>query len=116
MVAAFRAIFATPGVQPPYHTSTTVPPLAALGQQAPEIKFQHLLPTGGLSFRSRDGQPWRPEKGEKFILGPSLGALGTFWWRFEDLKSDLKDAKFPSDDLWHGEDDGAKAPANEAGQ
>lgn len=94
----------------------TIPPLAAPGQPASEITVRHLLPTEGLSFRSREGQHWRPEKGEKFVVGPSLGALGTFWWRFGDLESDLKDAKFIADDWWDCEGEGEKAPASEAEQ
>ena len=81
----------------------TIPPATASDQPFSEITVSHLLPTDGLDFRSREGQPWSPGKGETFVVGPGLGALGTFWWRFGDLQGDLKDARFVADDWWDGE-------------
>ena len=94
----------------------TIPPAAASDQPVSEILVRHLLPTEGLNFRSREGQPWSPGKGEKFVVGPDLGALGTFWWRFGDLETDLKTAKFVADDWWNGEGGGKQALADEEGQ
>ena len=91
----------------------TIPPAAAASDQPlAETTVRHLLPTEGLDFRTRDGQPWRPSKGEKFVVGPALGALGTFWWRFGDLETDLKTAEFVADDWWNGEGGGEQAPAD----
>lgn len=95
---------------------TIPPPAAAASQPASETTVRHLLPTEGLSFRNREGQHLSPGKGETFVVGPSLGALGTFWWRFGDLESDLKDVKFVADDWWDVEGEGGKAPANDEGQ
>lgn len=41
----------------------------------------------------------RPEKGERFVIGPSAGALRTFWWRWGDLEG----KKFWGDDWFEGE-------------
>lgn len=94
----------------------TIPPAAAADQPVSKIVVRHLLPTESLNFRTREGQPWSPEKGEKFVVGPGLGALGTFWWRFGDLRTDLKEANNVADDWWNGEGGGEEAPADEEGQ
>jgi len=45
----------------------------------------------------------RPHKGEKFVIAPSEGALGTFWWRWGDMEGELKEKKFTSDEWYDGE-------------
>lgn len=95
----------------------TIPPAATSDQPVSEVTVRHLLPTKGLNFRTRAGQPWSPGKGEKFVVGPASGALGTFWWRFGDLERDLKTAKFIADDWWSGEGGVKRAAADyEEGQ
>ena len=44
----------------------------------------------------------RPENGESFVIGPSEGALGTFWWTWGDLKEDLLEKKFRADEWYRG--------------
>ena len=73
-----------------------------------DITVEHFLPREGLRFyRQGSGEgDAQPEKGEKFVIGPSANALGTFWWRWGDLNGDLADKKFRSDDWYDGENDG----------
>lgn len=37
------------------------------------------------------------------MIGPSAGALGTFWWRWGDLEGDLAGKKFRGDEWFEGE-------------
>lgn len=52
---------------------------------------QDHLPREGLRFFSKTGGDGEvgPNKGEKFVVEPSAGGLGTFWWRWGDLNGDL---------------------------
>lgn len=45
----------------------------------------------------------KPEEGEKWLIGPSEGGLGTFWWRRGDLEGDLKGKEFRNDGWFDGE-------------
>lgn len=42
----------------------------------------------------------KSEKGEKWLIGPTEGGLGTFWWRWGELEGDLKGKEFRNDE-WH---------------
>lgn len=68
-----------------------------------EVVVRHILPRDGLRFYYKTGGEARPEKGEKFVVGPSANALGTFWWRWGDLEGDLADKRF-SNEWWDGEE------------
>jgi hypothetical protein len=37
------------------------------------------------------------------VVGPSAGALGTFWWRWGSLEGDLKGKRFRADEWWDGD-------------
>ena len=80
----------------------TVPP------DGRDITVEHFLPREGLRFYRQGGgdEDAQPEKGERFVIGPSVNALGTFWWRWGDLNGDLADKKFLSDDWYEGKIDG----------
>ena len=73
-----------------------------------DITVEHFLPREGLRFYRQGGgdEDAQPEKGERFVIGPSVNALGTFWWRWGDLNGDLADKKFLSDDWYEGKIDG----------
>ena len=73
-----------------------------------EIVVEHFLPQEELRFYKQGGGEGdaQPERGERFVIGPSANALGTFWWRWGDLNGDLADKKFQSDDWFDGKDDG----------
>lgn len=73
-----------------------------------EIEVKHLLPRENLRFYKQGGDEGdaQPEKGERYVIGPNVNALGTFWWRWGDLNGDLADKKFQSDDWFDGKDDG----------
>ncbi len=45
----------------------------------------------------------KPLKGEKFLIAPREGALGTFWWRWGDLDGELGGKKFMSDEWFDGD-------------
>ena len=45
----------------------------------------------------------KPQKGEGWVIGPSEGGLGTFWWKFGDLEGDLRDREFKNDEWFDGE-------------
>ena len=72
------------------------------------ITVKHFLPRKALRFYRQGGGEGhaQPEKGERFVIGPSANALGTFWWRWGDLNGDLADKKFRSDDWYDGKNDG----------
>ncbi|KAL8767363.1 MAG: hypothetical protein Q9209_006126 [Squamulea sp. 1 TL-2023] len=76
----------------------TIPSL----ESGEEIVVEHRLPVEKLQFwKKRDDgyrDEVRPEKGEKWVVGPSEGALGTFWWRWGDLEGDLKEKQFWNDE------------------
>lgn len=81
-----------------------------------EVVVRHLLTREGLRFYYKnrdDGQrETKPEKSEKFLVGPSARSLGTFWWRWGDLEGDLKGKHFYSDEWWDGkggDEDGDRA-------
>lgn len=97
----------------------TIPP-AGQGKEKAEVVARHLLPRGNLRFYSKTGGEGelKPEKGEKFVVGPSAGSLGTFWWRWGDLSGDLADKKFRADEWWDGDggEDGGQALAGEGGE
>ena len=40
----------------------------------------------------------KPEKEEVWVIEPSEGGLGTFWWKFGDLKGNLRDKGFKNDE------------------
>ena len=74
-----------------------------------EVVVRHLLPRDSLEFWSKAGggrEDAKPEKGEKFVVGPSARGLGTFWWCWGDLSQDLVGKKFYSDNWWDEEDEG----------
>ena len=80
-------------------------PSAESGQ---EVVISHLLPLESFSFWNRagpDAGPVQPEKGEKFVICPSAGALGTFWWRWGDLDGDLAKKMFRADEWFDGENE-----------
>lgn len=72
---------------------------------------QHRLPVEKLQFWKRRDDGYRdevkPEKEEKWTIGPSEGGLGTFWWRWGDLEGDLKGKEFRNDE-WFDEEEGDK--------
>ena len=72
-----------------------------------ELVIRHLLPREGLNFISKTGEGGdvKPERGEKFVVGPSATGLGTFWWRWGDLRGDLAGKKFRADEWWGGDGD-----------
>lgn len=76
---------------------------------------KHLLPRAGLRFYSTtDGEAvMGPKKGEKFVVAPSAGGLGTFWWRWGDLAGDLAGKKFRADEWWDGDDGGEPEAVSE---
>ena len=80
----------------------TVPP------DGRELIIKHFLPRKVLRFYRKGGEEGdaQPEKGERFVIGPSANALGTFWWRWGDLNGDLANKKFRSDDWYDGKNDG----------
>ncbi|KAL8787518.1 MAG: hypothetical protein Q9213_002176 [Squamulea squamosa] len=83
-----------------------------------EAVVEHRLPVEKLQFwKKRDDgyrDEVRPEKGEKWVIGPSEGALGTFWWRWGDLEGDLKGKEFRNDEWFEGRtEDGAGKEATE---
>jgi hypothetical protein len=61
-----------------------------------KLRFWHLKDDG---YRDEV----RPHKGEKFVIVPSEGALGTLWWRWGDLDEELGGKKFMSDEWYDGE-------------
>lgn len=88
----------------------TLPPAShrSQGDDKAEVVIRHLLPREGLQFFSKTGgkEDVQPKKGEKFVIGPSAGGLGTFWWRWGDLSGDLAGKKFRADDWWDGKGEG----------
>jgi hypothetical protein len=88
----------------------TIPPVGQEneGKENPEVVVRHLLPRDDLRFYRTDGvqRDVKPEKGERFVIGPSPGGLGTFWWRWGDLRGDLAGKKFWADEWWNGGEDG----------
>lgn len=68
---------------------------------------QHRLPVEKLQFWQKRDDGYRdeakPERGEKWVVGPSEGGLGTFWWRWGDLEGDLKGKHFRNDEWFDGE-------------
>ena len=90
----------------------TVPPA---GQG--EVVVKHLLPRDDLRFwgKTGAGEEMKPEKGEKYVIGPSERGLGTFWWRWGDLKGDLAGKEFRADEWWEVRD-AEQALAGEGGE
>ncbi|KAL9630444.1 MAG: hypothetical protein Q9204_004719 [Flavoplaca sp. TL-2023a] len=72
-----------------------------------EVVVEHILPVEELQFWKKRDDGYRdevkPEKGEKWVIGPSEGALGTFWWVWGDLDGDLKEKQFRNDEWFEGE-------------
>ena len=87
----------------------TIPPAGQgkEGEEKREVVVRHLLPRDDLRFYRTDGVQGdvRPEKGERFVVGPSPAALGTFWWRWGDLRGDLAGKRFQADEWWDGGED-----------
>lgn len=81
----------------------TIPP-ASSGQ---EVVVEHSLQLNKLQFwqSKNDGyrDEVRPHKGERFVIAPSEGALGTFWWRWGDMEEELGGKKFMSDEWYDAE-------------
>jgi hypothetical protein len=75
-----------------------------------EVVVEHRLPVEKLQFWKKRDDGYRdevkPEKGEKWVIGPSEGGLGTFWWRWGDLEGDLKGKKFRNDEWFDGKGNG----------
>lgn len=71
-----------------------------------EVVVEHRLPVEKFQFwkKREDGyrDEVRPEKGEKWLLGPSEGGLGTFWWRWGDLEGDLQGMELRNEKWWDG--------------
>ncbi|KAL8718822.1 MAG: hypothetical protein Q9225_004085 [Loekoesia sp. 1 TL-2023] len=67
-----------------------------------EVVVEHRLPVEKLQFWKKRDDGYRdevkPEKGGKWDIGPSEGALGTFWWTWGDLDEDLKGKEFRNDE------------------
>lgn len=68
-----------------YWDFVTVPPAGQKkkGDKKAEMAIKHLLPRKGLRVLNKtsgEGEV-KPEKGENFVIGPSAGGLGTFWWK-----------------------------------
>ncbi len=72
-----------------------------------EVVVEHRLPVERLQFWKKRDDGYRdevkPEQGEKWVIGPSEGGLGTFWWRWGDLEGDLKGKEFRNDEWFDGE-------------
>lgn len=68
---------------------------------------EHRFPVEKLQFWKKRDDRYRdevkPEKGEKWFIGPSEGGLGTFWWHWGDLEGDLKGKEFRNDEWFDGE-------------
>lgn len=81
----------------------TIPSL----ESGEEVEVQHRLPVEKLQFWKKRDDGYRdevkPEKGEEWVVGPSEGGLGTFWWRWGDLEGDLKGKEFRNDEWFDGE-------------
>ena len=60
----------------------------------------------GFEQQSYIRRAWLHIKGEKFVIAPSEGALGTFWWRWGDLDGELGGKKFLSDEWYDAEKGG----------
>ena len=78
----------------------TLPPADATG----EVTVRHVVPRAELRFHTtaEPAAAMVPRPGERFVVGPSEGGLGTFWWRWGDLEGDLRDRGFRSDRWWNG--------------
>lgn len=87
----------------------TIPPAGRgkQGEEKAEVVVRHLLPQDDLRFHRTDGarEMVSPEPGEKYIVAPSAGGLGTFWWRWGDLQGDLAGKMFQADEWWDGNED-----------
>jgi hypothetical protein len=81
----------------------TIPP----ADSGREVVVEHSLPLEKLQFwQLRDDgykAQVKPEKGERFVVAPSEGGFGTFWWRWGDLEGKLGGKKFMSDEWVDGE-------------
>ena len=77
-----------------------------------EVIVEHGLPIGKLYFWQKrdDGgrDEVKPEEGEKWVIGPSEGGLGTFWWTWGSMEGDLKGKEFRNDEWFEEEKDGGK--------
>ena len=72
-----------------------------------EVVVEHRLPVKELKFgQMKKGDEYRqeakPERGEKWSIGPSQGGLATFWWHWGDLDGDLKENGFKNDGWFDG--------------
>ncbi|KAL9590708.1 MAG: hypothetical protein Q9203_000504 [Teloschistes exilis] len=77
-----------------------------------EVTVEHRVKVENLQFWKRRDDGYRDkvklEEGEKWVIGPSEGGLGTFWWRWGDSERDLKEKEFWNDEWYEGRknDDG----------
>ena len=84
-----------------------------------EVMVQHAVPRKDMRFCDAEDPKatMEPRPGEKFVVGPSARGLGTYWWCWGDLATDLKDKKFRSDNWYmavsHAEDDENEAEAED---
>ena len=89
----------------------TVPSL----ESGKEITVEHRSPVKKLQFWQKREDGYRneikPEPGEKWVIGPSEGGLGTFWWRWGDIDGDLKGKEFRNDN-WYDEESGDQTAEN----